>query len=82
MGSVLKEYYSSNEVQFVVVHGDITTDDYISVDNIISRINDLIADVKSKYGYKSDDFQQIIHLVDTDGVFTEASAVVQADVDF
>lgn len=81
LGSVLKEHYSSNEVQFVVVHGDITSDDYVSMDNVISRINDLIAGVKLKYGYKPEDFQQIIHLADTDGVFTEDSAVVQADVD-
>ena len=25
LGSVMKEYFSSNEVQFVVVHGDITS---------------------------------------------------------
>jgi len=29
LGSILKEYFSSEEIQFVVVHGDITTKDYI-----------------------------------------------------
>ena len=33
-GSILKEYFSSEEIQFVVVHGDITTKDYTSADNI------------------------------------------------
>lgn len=28
LGSILKEYFSSEEIQFVVVHGDITTKDY------------------------------------------------------
>ncbi len=32
LGSVMKEYFSSNEVQFVVVHGDITLKDYVSGD--------------------------------------------------
>ena len=34
LGSILKEYFSSAEIQFVVVHGDITTKDYTSTDNI------------------------------------------------
>ena len=28
LGSIMKEYFSSDEVQFVVVHGDITLKDY------------------------------------------------------
>lgn len=56
LGSVLKEHYSSSEVQSVVVHGDITTEDYSSTDNIISKISDLINGVKSRYGYKPEDF--------------------------
>lgn len=34
LGSVMKEYFSSNEVQFIVVRGDITLKDYTSVDII------------------------------------------------
>lgn len=80
LGSVLKEHYSSSEVQSVVVHGDITTEDYSSTDNIISKINDLINGVKSRYGYKPEDFLHIIHLADTDGVFIEDNdAVGRAD---
>lgn len=30
LGSILKEYFSNEEVQFVVVHGDITIKDYTS----------------------------------------------------
>ena len=50
MGSeVLKEYFSSAEIQFVVVHGDITTKDYTSTDNILSKINNLIESVKQRW---------------------------------
>ena len=38
IGSILKEYFSSEEVQFAVVHGDITSDDNTTVDNVISKI--------------------------------------------
>lgn len=32
LGSILKEHFTTEEVQFVVVHGDITTKDYTSVE--------------------------------------------------
>lgn len=80
LGSIMKEYFSEEEVQFVVVHGDITTDDYTSVDNIIIRINGLIDKVKQRYGYEVDDFLRIIHIADTDGVFTK-DTIKSADVD-
>lgn len=60
LGSILKEYFSSAEIQFVVVHGDITTKDYTSTDNILSKINNLIESVKQKYGYKREDFFYIL----------------------
>lgn len=80
LGSILKEYFSDEEVRFVVVHGDITIKDYTSVDNIISKINDLVDTVKRRYGYDIEDFLKIIHIVDTDGVFTK-DKVVFSDVD-
>lgn len=80
LGSIMKEYFSEEEVQFVVVHGDITTDDYTSVDNIIIKINGLIDKVKQRYGYEVDDFLRIIHIADTDGVFTK-DTIKSADVD-
>lgn len=79
LGSVMKEYFSNDEVQFVVVHGDITTADYSSLDNIVIRINDLIDKVKQRYGYSTEDFQKIIHIADTDGVFTK-DKVIYGDV--
>ena len=66
LGSVLKEYFDSAEVQFVVVHGDITTRDYITVENIIMKIDLLIESVRQKYGYRSSDFLKIVHIVYTD----------------
>ena len=38
LGTIMKEYFSSDEVQFIVIHGDITLKDYVSVDNIIKSI--------------------------------------------
>ena len=80
IGGILKEYFSSEEVQFAVVHGDITSNDCTTVDNVVTMIDDLIGGIRSKYGYQWDDFIQIIHVADTDGAFTKG-CVQEAPVD-
>lgn len=81
LGSIMKEFFSSNEVQFVVVHGDITLKDYVSVDTIRSKINKQMEKIKSRYRYQYKDFLKIIHIVDTDGVYIPEHDVQLADID-
>lgn len=81
LGSIMKEYFSNNEVQFVVVYGDITLQDYVSSDNILTKINERVESVKKKYRYFHDDFIMIIHIADTDGVFISETDVKEADVE-
>lgn len=73
IGGILKEYFSSEEVQFAVVHGDITSDEFTVVDNVVMKIDNLIDGIRTKYGYRWDDFIKVIHIADTDGVFTKNS---------
>lgn len=80
IGGILKEHFSSEEVQFAVVHGDITSDDNISADGVVNKINNLIDGIRSRYGYRWEDFIRIIHIADTDGAFTKG-CVVEAEVD-
>lgn len=42
IGGILKEFFSSEEVQFAVVHGDITSDYRITKENVVSKVSDLI----------------------------------------
>ena len=42
IGGILKEYFSSEEVQFAVVHGDITSNESTTVDNVLKKIDDII----------------------------------------
>lgn len=79
IGGILKEYFSSEEVQFAVVHGDITSDYGTTVENVSSKIDELIDSIRRKYGYSWTDFLRIIHIADTDGTFTK-DCIVQADV--
>lgn len=81
LGTIMKEYFFSNEVQFIIIHGDITLKDYISNDAILKKINEQINDVKSKYRYKEDDFLKIIHIVDMDGVYISDADIIKANVE-
>ena len=71
MGGILKEYFSSKEVQFAVVHGDITSEYDTTRDNVLIKIGDKVEEIRSRYGYRLSDFVSIIHIADTDGVFTK-----------
>lgn len=81
LGTIMTEYFSNESVRFVVVHGDITTQDYSSVDNIVKKINDVVGTLKLKYRYKTSNLLKIIHLTDTDGTFVKEEAVVSKDID-
>lgn len=71
IGGILKEYFSSEEVQFAVVHGDITSDYSTTPENAVAKVGELIEGIKNKYGYHWEDFVRIIHISDTDGAFTK-----------
>ena len=86
-GTIFEEYFENDQVQFYVVKGDITTQDYIEIDQIVKKINDILVMLKSRYGYSFDvdstdsedaatsDYLRIIHITDTDGVFVPETLV-------
>ena len=80
IGGILKEYFSSEEVQFAVVHGDITSNEFTTVDNVVTKIDDLIDGIKTKYGYQWNDFIKVIHIADMDGAFTK-DCVLEVDTE-
>lgn len=81
LGSIMKGYFSDNEVRFVVIRGDITTKDYVSADSILEKINQHVESVKEKYRYRFEDFVKIVHLTDADGVFIGKEKVKFANVE-
>ena len=62
IGGILKEFFSWEEVQFAVVHGDITSNYSTTKENVVSKVGALIETIKSKYGYNWGDFVKIIHM--------------------
>lgn len=75
IGTVIKEYFSSAEVKFYVVHGDITIKDRADHGSILKRINACIDEIQRKYRYEDGDILKIVHLADLDGVFAEDKVI-------
>lgn len=53
LSSVLKQIFSSAEVHFHVIHGDITTEDAITANNAKSYVAKRIAAEMKKYAFAS-----------------------------
>ena len=79
LGTIFEGYFSSDLVRFHVVHGDITTQDYITPDKIIVKISEQLTILKNRYGYTPENYLRIIHLIDTDGVFIPDQYVTEKD---
>ena len=52
IGTILKEYFSSTETQFVITRGDITSRDGVTPANVITKLKTEIDTVRTKYGYQ------------------------------
>ena len=48
LGTIMKEFFVNEQVQFFIVHGDITVHDYVSVDKILLKINKVLDTVKER----------------------------------
>ena len=79
LGTILSQFFESDEVRFVICHGDITTDKTVDSKNVVRRVNNLIARVMDQYSYKKSDMEMIVHITDTDGAFIPDSKVVESD---
>lgn len=77
LGVMFTRLYNKNLVRVEITHGDITTRDWVRTDNIAARIGDLVKGYAAANHFKASDFQEIIHIVDTDGTFIPEGAVVE-----
>ena len=77
LGVMFTRFYNKNLVRVEITHGDITTRDWAGTENITARIGDLVRHYAAANHFKVSDFQEVIHIVDTDGAFIPADAVVE-----
>ena len=77
LGPIFKTIFSSSEVHFHIIRGDITTEDGISGSNAKSYVAKRISVEMKRYAYRDSDIVQIVHLIDTDGAFIPPEEVKQ-----
>lgn len=75
LGLVLSRILTTNNVEFQVTNGDITTRNNASQATIKKDLGTVVSNF-IKPVYRASDILEIVHLVDTDGVFVEDSAVL------
>ena len=80
LGPILTKIIASNRVKFKVVKGDITADYYArTVSEVIPKIKQLVNEFLGSV-YRTEDIEEIVHIVDTDGAFIQDSALLYKDV--
>jgi len=76
LSTVLNRIFSSDMVSFRVVHGDVLTKDFVGSSDVVAAVYD---EVKAFCGsvYRVTDICQIVHLIDTDGVFISDELILE-----
>lgn len=69
LGLFFDEFYDEFNVEVKVMHYDVTTTNGVNQTNILSTIADIIKGFAANNHLNSSHFSEIIHIVDTDGVF-------------
>lgn len=82
LGVLLDKIFDSNTVYIKIWHGDITSVTGVTSSNIVSKIGDVIRQYAASNHYKQEHFQEIIHIIDTDGTYVPDENIVQDDLAF
>jgi hypothetical protein len=80
LSPVLKKIFHNEEVRFHIVHGDMTSNWAVSVNNAMKTVYQHVETERQRYGYHKNDILKVIHLVDIDGVFIPPDKVTQQKV--
>lgn len=79
--SVLEKIIESEEVRFQITEGDITTRLGICESKIRNEIGKTVKAFKDKYHLRPEHFMEVVHLIDTDGLFLKKDSIRYADVE-
>ena len=87
LGVILSRHFDKDTVYTQVMHCDITTEfdkdthQKVGTADITKKIVEVVKRWADTYRLKSEHFERIIHIVDTDGAFVTEDHVTQGDVD-
>lgn len=77
LGVLLTRFFDKSVVYVHVVHHDITTQKGNTPANIVARVGDRIRAYAKENHFAKSDFQEIIHLIDTDGIYIPDEKVTE-----
>lgn len=77
LGVALSHVYDKDTVHIHIVHGDITTRKNITSNNIVATLGKDVKSYANSQHYTAQDFKQIIHIVDTDGMYIPNDKIIK-----
>ena len=69
LGIALNQVFDKELVHIHIMHGDITTRIGVNSQNIVAKVGNEVRTYATSNHYKTSDFKQIIHIVDTDAAY-------------
>lgn len=63
LGITLNQVFDKNSVYIHIMHGDITTRNGVTSQNVVSKIGNEIKEYAKSNHYKPSDFKQILHMI-------------------
>lgn len=76
LGILLNRIFDRQKVIVHVQHSDITSDTAVNASNVVRKVTQIVKDYANSNSLKRQDFQEIIHITDTDGAFISPDAVI------
>ena len=77
LGAILSKLYDSSSVYIHVMRCDITTEKLTGNKTIVGSIGDVVSNYAKSRHFKKSDFQEIIHIADTDGAFIPNDSIIE-----
>ena len=77
LGALFSRIYDKNTVHVEITHGDITSTKNVTAGNIVKKAAEFIRRFAANNHLAKKDFQQIIHLLDTDGTYIPDECVLE-----
>ena len=77
LGLALTKIFDKQKVHVHIMHGDITTSDKVTPDTVVAKLGNEIRAYAEANHFTEKDFQEIIHVVDTDGAYIPEDRIIE-----
>lgn len=79
LASIFRKIYRNRTVRFEFTHGDITSDETISIKNVEDEIYKYVKSYIDISKIKKSDIWQIVQIFDMDGAYADDSRIVEGE---